>query len=265
MIQVSRDIHPSVVTILMERPEKRNALDQALVAGLTDAILQADADDSVRLIVLTGSGKAFSAGADLAALQRLASATLEDNLSDSRALAALFEAIYQAGTPVLARVNGHAIAGGCGLAAVCDFVVAADNAKFGFTEVRIGFVPAIISVYLLERFPEYAIRRAFLAGGLMSAEEARAIGLVSRVVPGAELDSAVAEIAQDLVRNTSGDAVAATKALLRTRFAGTHAARLDEAVRLNAEARGTGECRAGVAAFLEKRPFPWQQTWDSAE
>ncbi|MBO6577377.1 MAG: enoyl-CoA hydratase/isomerase family protein [Rhodothermales bacterium] len=262
MIRIDHQIHPSVRTIRMDRAEKRNALDAELVEALTAAVVHADEDDAIRVIVLTGTGKAFSAGADLAALQRLASASFEDNLNDSRTLADLFESVYQSSKPVVARVNGHAIAGGCGLAAVCDFVVADDRARFGFTEVRIGFVPAIISVYLLERFPEAAVRRDFLHGGLFTAAEAAERGLVNQVVGADALDAAVASLAGDLARETSPTAVAATKLLLRQQHP-DHDVRLERAVELNARARGTAECRAGVAAFLAKTPFPWADAWDS--
>lgn len=263
MIQVSNEIHPGVTTIRIDRPAVRNALDATVAVALTDAIKSADQDPNTKVIVLTGTGNTFSAGADLAALQRLASASFEDNLTDSRTLAVLFEALYQANTPTVARVNGHAIAGGCGLAAVCDFVVAEPGVKFGFTEVRIGFVPAIISVYLLESFPEARIRRAFLTGEVFDTAHARSIGLVSHVAEPGGLDDLTKELVTALGRDASGAAVAETKRLLRGRHAQVHAARLEEAVQLNARARGTAECRAGVAAFLEKASFPWASDWDA--
>ena len=145
MIKIDRQLHAGVATLRINRPEKRNALDARVAAALTEAIKEADKDEDTRVIVLTGEGRAFSAGADLAALQLLSEASFEDNLEDSRTLATLFETIYQTGKPVVARVNGHAIAGGCGLVSVCDFAVAEEGPLFGFTEVRIGFVPAIIS------------------------------------------------------------------------------------------------------------------------
>lgn len=263
MIQVSNDIHPGVTTIRIDRPAVRNALDAAVAVALTDAIQSADQDPNTKVIVLTGTGNTFSAGADLAALQRLASATFEDNLADSRTLAALFEAIYQASKPTVARVNGHAIAGGCGLAAVCDFVVAEPGVKFGFTEVRIGFVPAIISVYLLESFHEAGIRRAFLTGEVFDTAHAKSMGLVSHVAEPGGLDAATKELVTALGRDASSAAVAETKRLLRARHAEDHATRLEDAVQLNARARGTAECRAGVAAFLEKSSFPWASEWDA--
>src|SRR5690606_18117164 len=148
----------AVLTLTFDRPDKRNALSADLVAALTDALREAAADDGLRVVVLTGAGRAFSAGADLAALQALQTASAEANLADSEALAALFEAIYRHPKPVVAKVNGHAIAGGCGLAAVCDFSLVAEGAKLGFTETRIGFVPAIVAVFVLRKLGEAAAR-----------------------------------------------------------------------------------------------------------
>ncbi len=263
MIVVDRHIHPSVETLRIDRPEKRNALDANVVSQLTTAVKRAGDDASVKAVVLTGTGTAFSAGADLAALQALASASFEDNLADSRLLADLFEAIYHLDKPTIARVNGHAIAGGCGLAAVCDLLVAREDAKFGFTEVRIGFVPAIISVYLLERHPESILRGPLLTGSLFSAQDAVAMGLAHRAVPEADLDRVVAELARDLVRDASASAISKTKTLLRARHADTHAENLARAVWLNADTRASESCRAGVRAFLEKAPYPWASEWDN--
>ncbi|NNE70273.1 MAG: enoyl-CoA hydratase/isomerase family protein [Rhodothermales bacterium] len=263
MIQVDNETQPGVCTLRLDRPEKRNALNAEVARALTAAIQAADGESGTKVIVLTGTGNTFSAGADLAALQRLATASFEDNLEDSRTLAGLFEAVYQADTPVVARVNGHAIAGGCGLAAVCDFVVTEPRSKFGFTEVRIGFVPAIISVYLLERFPESTVRGPFLTGAVFNAEEAHRLGLVTHLAPSGGLDETLEALVTSLGRETASSAVAATKRLLRSRHATKHAGRLEDAIRLNAEARGTEDCRAGVAAFLAKRPFPWASEWDA--
>lgn len=263
MIKIDRHLHPGVVTLRIDRPEKRNALDARVAVALTEAVQEANRDESVRVIVLTGEGRAFSAGADLAALQALAESSLEDNLADSRTLAALFETIYQSDKPVVARVNGHAIAGGCGLVAVCDFAIAEEGPLFGFTEVRIGFVPAIISVYLLERYPAHLVQRAFLTGGTFGAAQAHEMGLLSQVVGPGELDDSIAELVRQLGRETSGAAVAATKRLLRARYSSDHKQRLDAAVELNARARSAPECRAGVAAFLAKRSMPWARDWDA--
>lgn len=251
-----------VLTLTLNRQDKRNALSADLVAALKDALAEAASDDGVRVVVLTGAGKVFSAGADLAALEALQTASPMDNLADSRHLADLFAAIYRHPKPVVAKVNGHAIAGGCGLAAVCDLALVSTRAKLGFTETRIGFVPAIVSVFVLRKLGEAAARDLMLRGHLISAEEAAAVGLVTRAVAPDALDAEVDAVARELATETSATAVALTKGLL----ADVPGMGLDEAlghaVQLNALARGTDDCRAGIAAFLGKTDPPWRAAND---
>jgi len=248
----------AVLTLTLDRPEKRNALSPELVTALDDALAAAGADDSVRVVVLTGAGTAFSAGADLDALRAMQSATPEENLADSQRLAHLFERIYRLPKPVVARVAGAAVAGGCGLAAVCDIAIAADDARFGFTEVRIGFVPAIVSVFLVRKLGEATLRELCLRGHLIRADEAVRIGLITRAVPAVLLDAEVGSLAAEMAAETSPTAIRLTKALL----ADIPGLGLKEALELaagaNAGARATDDCRAGVAAFLEKREPPWK-------
>lgn len=248
-----------VATITMNRPDKRNALNADLVFELAGAFASAAEDDEVRVVVLTGSGAAFSAGADLAALEDMSTAGAEESLDDSRQLASLFEQIYLLPKPVIARVNGHAIAGGCGLATVCDFAVAAESARLGFTEVRIGFVPAIVSVFVLRKVGEAAARDLLLRGALMPAETAADIGLITRAVAEDRLDAEVEALAAELATETSPTAVGLTKHLL----AHIQGMGLREAVayaaQVNAFARGTDDCLAGVRAFLEKKSPPWKE------
>jgi methylglutaconyl-CoA hydratase len=247
-----------VLTLTLNRADKRNALSADLVGALKDALAEAAEDDAVRVVVLTGAGKVFSAGADLAALEALQAASPMDNLADSQHLAGLFEAIYRHPKPVVAHVNGHAIAGGCGLAAVCDIALVADGAKLGFTETRIGFVPAIVSVFVLRKLGEAAARDLMLRGHLISADEAAAVGLVTRVVPAADLDAAVDALARELATETSATAVALTKRLLADVPGMGLGDALDHAVQLNALARGTDDCKAGIASFLGKTDPPWK-------
>ena len=243
--------------ITISRQEKRNALNRDVVLELQQTIERAEEDNSVRVIVLTGSGAVFSAGADLQALQHLRVATPMENLTDSQDLATLFESIYRCPKPIIAKVNGHAIAGGCGLASICDFSIASETAKLGFTEVRIGFVPAIVMVFIIRKIGEVAARNLFLRGHLITAEEAYSIGLISNVVPAEELDSAVKDLVEELATQTSASAVALTKKLM----ADLHGIGLTEslgiAVNMNAFARGTADCQAGIDAFLSKKPMPW--------
>jgi len=256
MLDVTRS--GPVLTLTLNRPEVRNALSAELVDVLTVALDEAGGDDSVRVVVLTGTGRAFSAGADLSALQALQSASAEANLADSERLARLFETIYTLPKPVVAKVQGHAIAGGCGLAAVCDVSLVADGVKLGFTETRIGFVPAIVSVFVVRKLGEAAARDLLLRGHLIDADEAERIGLVTRAVPPDELDEATDALCHELATETSASAVALTKRLLADVATMGLSEGLSYAARLNALARATDDCRAGVEAFLSKTDPPWK-------
>ena len=247
-----------MLTLTLDRPETRNALSADLVAALTEALGEAADDDGVRVVVIAGTGKAFSAGADLAALQALRTASHADNLADSERLGRLFEAILRHPKPVVARVHGHAIAGGCGLAAVCDLSLVAEGATLGFSEVRIGFVPALVATFVTRRVGETAAREMFLRGNRISAEEAARIGLVTRAVPAERLDAEVEALCLELATETSASAIAQTKALLADLPGMSLAEALAHAARVNADARATDDCRAGVDAFLGKTDPPWR-------
>jgi len=248
-----------IQTLCLNRPDKRNALNADLVSALKEALSEAEANDEVRVVVLTGAGSAFSAGADLAALRAMRDASPEENLEDSRHLAELFRQIYLHPKPILAKVNGHAIGGGCGLAAVCDLAVVDEDAKLGFSEVRIGFVPAIVMVFVRRKLGETEARDLFLRGQVLDADEAADCGLVTEVVPGDDLDETVRDRATEMATETSGSAVALTKRMLaQVPGMGLEEA-LDYAVQMNAFARGTDDCQAGLAAFLNDEPPPWKQ------
>lgn len=242
----------------LNRPDKRNALNADLVTALKDALRAAEEDD-VRVVVLTGNGSVFSAGADLAALKELRSATPLENQKDSRHLAELFRLIYQHSLPIIAQVNGHAIGGGCGLASVCDFSFVAEDAKLGFSEVRIGFVPAIVMVFLRRKLGETQARDLLLRGRLVSASQAAKMGLVTRSVSAGRLTQEVDELARELSQETSASAVALTKQMMaRVPGMGLDEA-LDYAVQMNAFARGTDDCQAGIEAFLNDEAPPWKR------
>lgn len=249
----------AVRTLRLNRPDKRNALNGDLVSALTEELHVLREADDIRAIVLTGTGSAFSAGADLSSLRAMQDASPLENERDSRALATLFRAIYRHPKPVIARVNGHAIGGGCGLAAVCDFSLVSEQAKLGFSEVRIGFVPAIVMVFVRRKLGEAAARDLLLRGRLLSAEEAAEIGLVTRAVPTDELDAAVDGLAQEVATETSGSAVALTKRMMAHLPGMGLAEALDYAVQMNAFARGTDDCRAGIEAFLNDEDPPWKK------
>jgi len=248
-----------VRTIRLNRPDKRNALNADLVSALKSALIEAEERDDLRVIVLTGAGSAFSAGADLSALRSMREAGPVENQQDSRHLAELFRQIYQHSMPVIAKVNGHAIGGGCGLAAVCDFSYVAEGSKLGFTEVHIGFVPAIVMVFLRRKMGETQARDLLLRGRLVDATTAADLGLVTSVLSDDELSGAVDDLAQELARETSGSAVALTKQMLaRVPGMGLDEA-LDYAVQMNAFARGTDDCQAGIDAFLNDEDPPWSR------
>jgi methylglutaconyl-CoA hydratase len=248
-----------IVKIQMSRPDRRNALNAELVGALIDAIKRVGQSANARVIVLSGSGKVFSAGADLDALRTLQSATDVENLADSRRLAELFEAIRMCPVPIVAQVHGAAIAGGCGLAAACDITVADEQATFGFSEVRIGFVPAIILTYLRTRVSEAVLRKYLLTGLTFDGREAARIGLIAEAVPAKDLKRRVNEIADHVAFETSRSAVAMTKDLFLRMGEQHFAAALEQAIQANVKARSTDDCNAGVSAFLDKTDPPWKR------
>ena len=247
-----------VRTLRLNRPDKRNALNADLVTALKDALTAAEAAEEVRVVVLTGNGSAFSAGADLASLKSLRTASPLENEQDSRHLAELFRQIYQHPKPIIAQVNGHAIGGGCGLAAVCDFSFVANDARLGFSEVRIGFVPAIVMVFVRRKLGEAAARDLLLRGRLVTAAQASEVGLVSRAVDGQRLEVEVQELARELATETSGSAVALTKRMMAQLPGMGFEEAMDYAVQMNAFARGTDDCQAGIDAFLNDEDPPWK-------
>jgi methylglutaconyl-CoA hydratase len=237
----------------LDDPKRRNPLSQSLIQKLLEALDEAEADPEVRSLILTGEGPAFSAGADLEALQRLREQSAEENLEDSKRLMRLFVRVYTFPKPVLAALNGPAIAGGAGLASVCDLVVMSQTAKLGYTEARIGFVAALVAVFLLRMVGERQARELLLSARLISAEEALARGLVNRVVPPEELLPQTLSLAQELEAN-SPTSLSTTKELL-SHLSGLG---LDESLRLalfaNAWIRQGEDLAEGLQAFFERRP-----------
>ena len=245
-----------VRTLTLNRPERRNAMTAALQTELIAALEAAGADDSVRVVVLAGAGEGFCAGLDLAELQGMASRTPEQHFADAERVARLFRSLYELPKPTIARVQGAAIAGGTGLATLCDFTLAAPQAKFGYTEARIGFVPALVSAFLMLQVGEKRARDLLLTGRIFSAEQALAFGLVSEIVPAEALDSRVAELAATLTVN-SPESMAATKRLLAAQNQAWLDAAIAEALKANAASRETHDFLEGVTAFLEKRKPVW--------
>jgi methylglutaconyl-CoA hydratase len=254
---VKYELSNQVATITLNRPEKRNALSGEMVTELKSAFGQAAEEVDVKVVVLAAEGDAFCAGADLAYLQQLQRNTYEENLEDSSHLMELFKMIYEHKHVVIAKVQGHAIAGGCGLATVCDFSFTVPEAKFGYTEVRIGFIPAIVKVFLLRKIGEGKSKQLLLSGDLIDASEAREMGLVNWVVPAAELDAKVDAFAEKLATKNSGQSMTMTKAMIGEVQSMNVADGLDYAARQNAKARGTEDCQKGIAAFLNKEKVVW--------
>ena len=203
-----------VARIFLARPEVRNAFDGETVQELTRAVVEASSREDVRVIVLGGYGPVFSSGADLDWMQRVAAFSGAENVRDTHVLVALFDAVDRSPKAVVARVQGAALGGGAGLVAAADIAVAAEGTQFGFTEVRLGLVPAVISPWVVARIGVAAARELFLTGERFDAQHARAIGLVRHVVPADELDAAVAERIRELLQAAPG-AIASAKALLR--------------------------------------------------
>lgn len=243
--------------ITLNRPDKRNALSYDVVTELKEAFKQAEGDDEVKVIVLKANGKAFCAGADLAYIQQLQKNTYEENLEDSNHLRELFQHIYTMGKVVIAQIQGHAIAGGCGLATVCDFGFTVPEAKFGYTEVRIGFIPAIVKVFLLRKIGEMKAKELLLTGELIDAAQAKAYDLVNKVVPAEELEKTVDDFAQMLINKNSGQSMALTKQMIANVQSMNVEDGLNHAAEMNAKARATDDCKKGIASFLNKTPIDW--------
>ena len=248
-------LESGVATVTLNRPDKRNAISYELIADLLRA-LEEVRNSTARVLILTGAGKAFCSGMDLDNLKSLIGRTPEQSLEDSRTMVRLFRSIYEFPKPTIAAVNGAAIAGGTGLALLCDFTLAAPDAKFGYTEVRIGFVPAIVSTFLLRQVGEKIARDLLLSGRIFDAEEALRIGLLTRIVPPERLMEEARVLAGQLMEN-SPVSLAYTKRLLSDHGRAELDAQIEAAVRENAGIRSTQDFREGVSSFLEKRKPKW--------
>jgi len=245
----------SVATITLNRPEKRNAISFELIDDLSRALDEAAKSDAV-VLILTGAGKAFCSGMDLENLKGLLGRTPEQNLKDSETMVGLFRSLYEFPKVTIAAVNGPAIAGGAGLALLCDFTLAAPEARFGYTEVRIGFVPAIVSTFLLRQVGEKQARDLLLTGRIFGAEEAVRMGLVSEIVPAEHLISRARALAALLMEN-SPVSLLATKQLLTAHARAELDEQIEGAVRENAAIRTTADFREGISSFLDKRKPVW--------
>lgn len=246
----------AVRTITLNRPERRNAMTPEMQAELIVAMDEA-ATSSCRVVVFAGAGEAFCSGLDLSALQGMNDKSAEEHRVDAERIAKLFRSLYELPKPTIAVVHGAAIAGGTGIATLCDFTLAVPAAKFGYTEVRIGFVPAVVSAFLALQVGDKRARDLLLTGRLFDATEAHRLGLVSEVVADEALQSRVATLAAVLAAN-SPSSLEATKRLLAVQNKEWLDAAIAAAMDANATARETADFREGVASFLEKRKPVWE-------
>ena len=243
--------------IILARPEKKNALNDALVEALTSAFTQLEENKDVKVIVLKAEGDVFSAGADLEYLQKLQQFSYEENLADSGKLRNLFLNIYNNRKLVIAQVEGHAIAGGCGLASVCDFCFAVPEAKFGYTEVRIGFIPAIVSVFLSRKIRGGDMRELLFTGNLITAARAEEIRLINAVIDKDKINDWVRQFAASLCEEVSAQSISSTKELLSKIPSMDLNDALHLAAEMNAKTRAGEDCRKGIASFLNKEKIVW--------
>ncbi len=244
-------VEGSVAQITLNRPEKRNALNATLIAGIRDALTEVDAAESVRAIVITGAGKDFCSGADLSALQKISEASVSENVDDARSLMELFILIRQVGVPVIAAVRGRALAGGAGLASACDIVLASASARFGYPEVKIGFVPAMVMAILRRNVSEKRAFELIVGGNEIGANEAQQMGLVNQVFS----DEGFADNVHAYVSRfdaMSRSAVALTKSLLYQIDGMSFPEALETGVDVNVVARLTEDCQKRIARFLNK-------------
>ena len=241
----------SVGRITLNRPEKRNALNDELIEALKNSIVTAASAESTRVILISGAGKDFCSGADLSALRKISQASVAENHADARSLMELFLLIRQAPVPIVAAVRGKALAGGCGLASACDIVLASTNAWFGYPEVKIGFVPAMVMAILRRNVSEKRAFELITRGAEIGAEEAKQFGLVTQVFADDEFESAVTAYVSGFEK-TSKSAVALTKTLLYQMDGMSFGDALQTGVDVNVIARMTEDCQEGIARFLKK-------------
>jgi len=247
-------------TITLNRPDKRNAISIPMIAELQAALDEIEKTHT-RVVILTGTGKAFCAGIDLDYLQAIGQQSAAENQDDSRRIAKMFRKVWSYSRPMIAAVNGHALAGGCGIATLCDFTLAVPEAKFGYTEVKIGFLPAIVSVFLTRQVGEKRARDLLLTGRLVEAAEAKELGLVNEIVPAENLMARAHELAE-VILAASPSSITRAKHLLVSAAAPGVDHDLERAVLESARVRCTPDFKEGLAAFLEKRKPIWQEQPD---
>ncbi len=251
MSELLRKKENSILTLTLNRPEKRNALNDGLINALKDALREADADGELCAVVIKGAGKDFCSGADLSALQKIAESDVLENLFDAESLAELFLLMRKVKIPIVAAVHGRALAGGCGLATACDVVLASENAQFGYPEVKIGFVPAMVMAILRRNLSEKRSFELVTKGFSFDAETAEKIGLINHVFADENFEESMAEFVNDYTK-VSRSAVILSKKLLYQMDGMNFNAALETGAEVNTIARLTEDCQKGIAKFLKK-------------
>jgi methylglutaconyl-CoA hydratase len=244
-------VDQNIARITLNRPDKRNALDNDIVLEFKDALVRASADDSVRVVLVTGAGKDFCSGADLASLQRISAAGVEESMASARVMAELFVEMRRSPRPIIAAVRGRALAGGCGLATACDIILAAESAQFGYPEVNIGFIPAMVMAILRRSVSEKRAFELITRGEVVSATVAAEIGMINRVFADDQFDGTVEQYVSQLAAK-SASAVSLSKNLLYHMDGMTFETAIEAGVQLNAITRMTEDCKRGVERFLKK-------------
>lgn len=243
--------------ITLNRPEKRNALSFEFVQNIKQVFKQAEDDTNCKVIVIKANGEAFCSGADLSSLQKMQNNTFDENLADSKNLMELFAMIYQSKKVVIAQVEGAALAGGCGLATICDFCFATTDSKFAYTEVKIGFVPAIVMVFLIRKVGEQIAKKILLTAEIIDSDQAKDYQLINEVVNYDQIEEHVFNFAQKLCKQASGESLALTKQMIDEVQNKNLTDALNYAAAMNAQARQTDDCKRGINAFLNKEKLSW--------
>lgn len=241
----------NIANITLNRPEKMNSLDEVLISELTDIFNNITTDPDIKVVVLSGASGNFCSGLYLDYLQKISEYSLEENKADSQRFKDMLLNIYYCPKPVIAKVSGYALAGGCGIASCCDFIIADDTAKFGYTEVKIGFIPAIVMIFLLKRISETHAKDLLLTSRIITADEAFKIGFINKVVSQSGLDKSVSDLCSLLLKNYASS-IKLTKEMFRNVPSMNLETAFDYACDLNAETRMTEDCKKGISKFLNK-------------
>jgi methylglutaconyl-CoA hydratase len=259
------DVHHSVAFVLLDRPNVHNAFNDDLVRQITEAFAELGRRDDVRVIVLQGNGKSFCAGADLNWMKRMVQYTHDENVEDARRVGRMYLSIAKCPKPVIARVHGAALGGGAGLVAACDIGVAIESAQFGFTEVKLGIIPAIISPFIIARIGPGRAREFFITGERFLAPVAMTVGLIQHVVSHEQALDALIDSKVSQIMTSAPGAIAAAKELVFGVAARTLESSMDFAAEAIAQARASAEGQAGMKAFLERHKPPWIEKSDKPD